>query len=247
MVKDLENTRIMIGTTEKYYSRPIIVDAGQLRYLSEMVKERFGEVEYGIDTIDGNHYEYCSVDDLLAYKNPNSRKITAIRITGKKYIGGSLSVPELYLTIDDRSKSELSCFIKLKSLEESDIVYFKTRMDNFVKDYGVGYWWMYNPFFYWTFGACLYLLFAIILPWCVGKEFYVFISHNIVAKLCWSLACMAVAILLIKNGMWWLFPAGGFRIGDQIKVMDRRIKVRNRILGFIATVVSGLIVICLSR
>lgn len=237
----------MTGSTTICYSRPIIVDEDNLRYLSEMVTERFGEVKYGIETIDGTQYEYSSVDDLLAYKNPNSRKITKISIWGNQYNGGTSLVPEIYLTVDDRLKSELSCYMQLRCLEEADIVFLKSRIDGFVKDYSVGYWWMYNPFFYWTFGACLYLLFAIILPWCVGKEFNVFISHNIVAKLCWSLACMAVAILLIKNGLWWLFPAGGFRIGDQIKVWNRKVEVRKWVLGIITTVVSGVIVICLTR
>ena len=68
----------MTGSTAIYYFCPIIVDESQLRYLSEMVKERFGEVEYGIETIEGVQYEYSSIDDLLAYNNPNSRKITKI-------------------------------------------------------------------------------------------------------------------------------------------------------------------------
>lgn len=232
----------MTASTTKYYSCPIIVDESQLRYLSEMVKERFGEVEYGIETLDGVQYEYSSIDDLLAYNNPNSRKITKINIRGNLYNGGSSSVPELYLSIGDRSKSELSCYMRLRCLYESDIVYFKNRMEDFVKDYSVEYWWMYKPVSYWVFGGCLYLLLAAILPWYIGGEFHVFISHNIVAKLCWSMLCMVVTILLIKKGLGWLFPAGGFRIGEQVKVLDRKVKVRKWILGLITTVVAGLIV-----
>lgn len=135
----------MTGSTAIYYFCPIIVDESQLRYLSEMVKERFGEVEYEIETIEGVQYEYSNVDDLLAYNNPNSRKITKISIRGNLYNGGSSSVPELYLSIGDRSKSELSCYMQLKCLDESDIAYFKNRMEDFVKDYCVKYWWMYKP------------------------------------------------------------------------------------------------------
>lgn len=232
----------MTASTTKYYSCPIIVDENQLRYLSEMVKERFGEVEYGIKTIDGVQYVYSSIDDLLAYNNPNSRKITEISIRGNLYNGGSSSVPELYLSIGDWSKSELSCYIRLRCLDESDIAYFKNRMEDFVKDYCVKYWWMYKPIFYWIFGGCLYLLLAAILPWYIGGEYYVYISHSIVAKLCWSMLCMAVTILLIKKGLDWLFPAGGFRIGDQVKVLDGKVKVRKWILGLITAVVTGLIV-----
>ena len=232
----------MTGSTTNYYFCPIIVDENQLRYLSEMVKERFGEVEYGIETLDGVQYEYSSIDDLLAYNNPNSRKITKINIRGNLYNGGSSSVPELYLSIGDWSKSELSCYMRLRCLDESDIVYFKNRMEDFVKDYSVEYWWMYKPVSYWIFGGCLYLLLAAILPWYIGGEFHVFISHNIVAKLCWSMLCMVVTVLLIKKGLGWLFPAGGFRIGEQVKVLDRKVKARKWILGLITTVVAGLIV-----
>lgn len=232
----------MTGSTTNYYFCPIIVDENQLRYLSEMVKERFGEVEYGIETLDGVQYEYSSIDDLLAYNNPNSRKITKINIRGNLYNGGSSSVPELYLSIGDWSKSELSCYMRLRCLDESDIFYFKNRMEDFVKDYSVEYWWMYKPVSYWIFGGCLYLLLAAILPWYIGGEFHVFISHNIVAKLCWSMLCMVVTVLLIKKGLGWLFPAGGFRIGEQVKVLDRKVKARKWILGLITTVVAGLIV-----
>ncbi len=232
----------MKGSAAKYYFCPIIVDENQLRYLSEMVKERFGEVEYEIETIDGLQYEYSSVDDLLAYNNPNSRKITKISIRGNLYNGGSSSVPELYLSIGDRSKTELSCYMQLRCLDESDIAYFKKRMEDFVKDYSVDYWWMYKPIFYWIIGGCLYLLLAAILPWYVDREYHVYIFHNIVVRLCWSMLCMAVTILLIKNGLGCLFPAGGFRIGEQVKVLDRKEKVRKWILGFITAVVTGLIV-----
>ena len=241
------NTEKMTGSTTKYFFLPIIVDEGQLRYLSEIVKARFGVVEYGIETIDGDQYDYSGVDDLVAYNNPNSRKITKISIKGYNYKGESSSVPELYLSISDRSKSDLSCYMQLRCLDESDVTYFKSRIEDFVKDYRVEYWWMYKPVFYWIFGACLYLLFTIMLPWYIGGEYHVYISHNIVAKLCWSMLCMAVTILLVKKGLWWLFPAGGFRIGEQVKVLDRKVKVRKWILGFITTVVTGLIVIYLAR
>lgn len=237
----------MTGSTTKYFYRPIIVDEGQLRYLSEIVKERFGVVEYGIETIDGDQYDYSSLDELLAYKNPNSRKITNISIRGNHYNGGSSSVPELYLTIGDRSKSKLSCYMQLRCLEEFDITFFKSRMDCFVKDDSVDYWWMYKPACYWTFGACLYLLFAAVLPWYIGRVYHVDVSYNIVVKLCWSLSSMAITILLIKKGLLWLFPAGGFRIGDQIKVLNRKVKVRKWILGIITTVIAGVIVRCLTK
>jgi len=43
----------MIGSFNKAYNRPIIVDEGQLRYLSNIIIERFDKVEYEIHTVDG--------------------------------------------------------------------------------------------------------------------------------------------------------------------------------------------------
>ena len=68
----------MTGSFDKIYTRPIIVDEDKLRYLSEMMEEKFGEVDYGIETIDGIQYKYGNLDDLLSYKNPDSRKIIKI-------------------------------------------------------------------------------------------------------------------------------------------------------------------------
>lgn len=232
----------MIGSATKYYFRPIIVDEGQLRYLSKKVKERFGDIEYGIETIDGVQYEYGDIDELLAYNNSNSRKIVRISIRGRNYNGGSSSVPEISLSILDRSISELSCYMQLKGLEEYDIAFFKSMMDDFIKDYGVAYWWMYKPICYWFYGACMYLLFATVLPWYVGKECHIDISHNIVVQMCWSAFCMVLTVLLIHEGLWRLFPAGGFLIGEQVRVIDMKLKVRKWILRLMTPVVVAIII-----
>ena len=71
----------MIGSYNKAYSRPVIVDEGQLRYLSNIIIERFDKVEYEIHTVDGasyklptfhprNNYPWCyiRVDYALYYR-----------------------------------------------------------------------------------------------------------------------------------------------------------------------------------
>lgn len=242
LVWTLKRIESMIGSATKYYFRPIIVDEGQLRYLSKKVKERFGDIEYGIETIDGVQYKYGNVDELLAYNNSNSRRIVRISIRGRNYNAASSSVSEISLSIFDRSESDLSCYMQLMGLEEYDIAFFKNMMDDFVKDYGVAYWWMYKPICYWSYGAIMYLLFAAILPWHVGKEYHIDISHNIVVQLGWSVFCMVLTVLLISEGLWRLFPAGGFLIGEQVKVFDMILKVRKRILGLITSVVVAIII-----
>lgn len=232
----------MTGSFDKIYTRPIIVDEDKLRYLSAMVEEKFGEVDYGIETIDGIQYKYGKLDDLLSYKNPDSRKIIKISIKGNKYKDGSSSLPELFMTIDDRSKSVLSCYMQLRYLDESDIMFFKNRMDDFVKDYSVWYWWMYKPFSLFALYCLLYTVINVFFSWYVNKEYGLDINHNIIWMASWMLICIGVTVFLIKRVLGYLIPGGGFLIGDQIKAMERRMTVRKWILGLITTVISGLIV-----
>lgn len=42
----------MIGSLDKSYNRPILVDEDHLRYLAGIVEERFCAVEFEIKTID---------------------------------------------------------------------------------------------------------------------------------------------------------------------------------------------------
>lgn len=232
----------MTGSFDKIYTRPIIVDEDKLRYLSEMVEEKFGKVDYGTETNDGIQYKYGKLDDLLSYKNPDSRKIIKISIRGNKYKDGSSSLPELFMAIDDRSKSVLSCYMQLRYLDESDIMFFKNRMDNFVKDYSLWYWWMYKPVSVSALYCLLYTVIGVSISWYVNQEFGLDINHNIIWMACWTVICMGVTVFLIKRVLGYLFPGGGFLIGDQIKAMERRMMVRKWILGLITAVISGLIV-----
>ena len=90
LVWTLKRIESMIGSATKYYFRPIIVDEGQLRYLSKKVKERFGDIEYGIETIDGVQYKYGNVDcpvvlyqtvqsSIISWKTSSSMRILWIK------------------------------------------------------------------------------------------------------------------------------------------------------------------------
>lgn len=72
----------MIGSFNKVYNHPIIVDEGQLHNLSNTIIKRFDKVEYEIHTVDGASYKLPSIDDVITYSNPDSRRIIKINIWG---------------------------------------------------------------------------------------------------------------------------------------------------------------------
>ena len=237
----------MKGSKTKYYNRPMILDKGQLQYLTRMVEERFGEVRYEIKTSNGDEYDYNTFDELLAYNNPNSHKITAIYIRGRKSENGSSSLSELSISIYDRSNNVLSCYMDLRNLDEAEIEYFSNRIEGFVKDNSVAYWWMYKPGIIMALYCFLYTIIGVCFSWYMNKEYGLDIDHNIIWLVCWMVICMGVTVFLMKRFLGYLFPAGGFLIGEQVKAMERRMKIRKWILGIITTVITGVIVAYLIR
>ena len=79
----------MIGSFNKVYNHPIIVDEGQLHNLSNTIIKRFDKVEYEIHTVDGASYKLPSIDDVITYSNPDSRRIIKINMTSLMGSGNS--------------------------------------------------------------------------------------------------------------------------------------------------------------
>lgn len=231
----------MKGSKSKYYNRPMILDKDQLQYLTRMVEERFEEVKYEIKTNNGDEYEYNTFGELLAYDNPNSRKITTIYIRGRKSEDGCSSLSELSISIYDRSNNVLSCYMDLRNLDETEMEYFSNRIEGFVKDNSLACWWMYIPGIFQALYCFLYVVILVCFSWYMNIEYGLNINHNIIWQVCWII-CMIVLFFLMKSVIEYIFPAGGFLIGEQIKAMERRMTVRKWILGLFTAVISGLIV-----
>lgn len=234
--------RNMKGSKTKYYKRPMILDKDQLQYLTRMVEERFGDVKYEVKTNNGDEYDYNSFDELLAYNNPNSRKITTIYIRGNKSKDGFPSLSGLSISIGDMSNDVLSCYMDLRYLDEAEIEYFSNRIDSFVKDNSIVYWWIYKPGIIMVLYCFLCTIVGVCFSLYMNKEYGLDINQNTIWLVCWLVSCMGVTFFLMKNVLGYLFPAGGFLIGEQIKAMDKRRKVRKWILGLITGVISSLIV-----
>lgn len=237
----------MIGSLDKSYNRPIIVDEEQLRYLSGIVEERFESVEYEIKTIDGAKFKLPSMGDLIAYNNPDSRRIVSISIWGNKSKDRHGYYPEFSISLFDMSVYDASCILTLKNLEEAEITYFTQRIEEFVKSAETGYWWLHRSAFYITLGFIFYCMVVAYYYISLGLEQWAVKENKMSILTGWSFVCMFISVYGIRKIVDYLFPEGGFVVGEQKKYMKKKDKRRYffliTILGtIILGVISGLIV-----
>lgn len=232
----------MIGSLDKSYNRPIIVDEEQLRHLASIVEKRFCAVEYEIKTIDGAKYILPNIDDVIAYNNPDSRKIVCISIGGYKSKDGRGYYPEFSISLFDMSKYDASCILTLKNLEEAEITYFSQRVDEFVKSTKTAYWWLHRSAFYIGLGFLLYCMVVVYYYLSLGMEQWSMKADKTTILTGWSVICMLISVYGIRKIVEYLFPEGGFVIGEQKRFMKRKDKRRYLVfITIIGTIILGVI------
>jgi hypothetical protein len=140
------------------------------------------------------------------------------------------------------AKYDASCILSLKNLEESEITYITQRIDEFVKGASVPYWWIHRPAFYIVVGILLYGIVSGVYFLSIDREKWAEKANNVAVLSGWSVICMAISAFLIKGIIEYLFPEGGFAIGEQIKYMKKKDKVRGLIfITIIGSIVIGVI------
>lgn len=232
----------MIGSLDKSYNRPIIVDEVHLRYLAGIVEERFSAVEYEIKTIDGAKYKLPTIDDVIAYNNPDSRKIVCISIWGYKSKDNHDYYPEFSISLFDMSKYDASCILTLKNLEEAEITYFSQRIDEFVKSTKTAYWWLHKSAFYIGLGFLLYCMVVVYYYLSLGMEQWSMKADKTSILTGWSVVCMLVSVYGVRKIVEYLFSEGGFVIGEQKRFMKRKDKRRYFVfITIIGTIILGVI------
>ena len=231
----------MIGSLDKSYNRPILVDEDHLRYLAGIVEERFCAVEYVIKTIDGARFKLPTIDDLISYNNPDSRKIVCISIIGYKSKDVNGYFPEFSISLFDMSEYDASCILTLKKLEEAEITHITQRVDEFVKSTKTAYWWLHRPAFYVALGLIFYSVVIVYYYLSLGMEQWSMKENKTSILIGWSFICMLTSVYGIRKIVDYLFPEGGFVIGEQKKFMKKKDKTRNFIITIICTVIFGVI------
>lgn len=64
----------------KRFSHAFVIDGSKLKKLTELLKNRVSNVSVSAGCVDGMSYEFKTVEDLIAYENPKSKKIVSIKL-----------------------------------------------------------------------------------------------------------------------------------------------------------------------
>lgn len=236
----------MKGALDKVYSRSIMVNEEQLRYLSDIVVQRFNEVEYVIHTIDGASYILPTIDDVIKYRNPDSRRIVKIGIHAEKSKENHGLYPSFSISLFDRTQHDLSCILCLKDLDEAEITFLDQRINEFVKKNQISYWWIHSYVFYLIISFVLYVGVLTVYNLNIRNGVWAEKSKNSTVLLCWSFVCLSASFFVVKKVVNSMFHKGGFAIGDQkdnfLKKERRRYFVFVTVmLTILLGVVSGVI------
>lgn len=231
----------MIGALDKVYTRSIMVDEDQLRYLSEIVVERFDEVEYVIHTVDGASYHLPTIDEVIKYRNPEVRQIVKIDIHAEKNKEQRGLYPSLSISLFDRTKQDLSCILSLKDLDEAEITFLDQRVKEFVKKNQIRYWWIHTFAFYLIISLIMYVGVLTVYNLNIRNGVWAEESKNSTVLLLWSFVCMFASFFCVKKVVNSMFHQGGFSIGEQKETVMKRERRRIALLKTISTIVLGVV------
>ena len=239
----------MIGSLNKSFDYAIIIDPDRMKSLVDIIKSGFETISYEIKTVEGASYKMNTIENVVSYNNPTPRKIEKIVISANKQPETLKLFPDFSISLFDSSQYSSSCILTLNNMDEKDIAFWSQRIEEFVKSSRTSYWWVHKPVMYWALGALLYFVFFV---WYYAKTGKDGLTNGLstLSLMGISVFCFYISWRLIKKGAEYLFPEGGFMIGEQINIFQKREKVRSIVLISIAVslvigVISGIIVNCI--
>lgn len=232
----------MTGELTKSYERSLIINEEHLKNLASFIEDGFVDVEYKIFTSDGANYKLSSKDEVLAYSNPESRRIIKIVISGNKEHRERSFYKDFSVSLFDLSKYDKSCILTLNNMEEKDIVFYTQRIDEFVKSAQAPLWWIHKTVVYIVIWLLLYAISAFFYFTKTDKEQLADKAYNMIFLNGVSGICAAVSAFGVKWLVGYLYPEGGFAIGEQAKYLNKKSRTRNLILiTVLGTIVLGVI------
>ena len=229
----------MKGNLRKDYNFSIIVTAEDLMSLSNMIMKDFEEIRFKIETTDGAQYKLHNLNDILEYTNPDSRKIKSLQIKGNKEKSESFYLPNICVSLFDTSLYDKSIILELNEMNEKEITYYTSRIDEFANKIKAPYWWIFKDRFYWISGIILYLAFGIIYSLntnnahAINKIYYILQLQGV------FVACMAFSMFIFNKVVSLFYLDSCFALGEQEK--HKRKKDKNRNI-FFQTIVGTLVV-----
>ena len=239
----------MTGSLNKSFDYAIIIDSERLKRLVDIIKAGFETISYEIKTVDGASYKINTIEDVVAYNNPTPRKIEKIVISANKQPETRKLFPDFSISLFDSSQYSSSCILSLNNMDEQEIAFWSQRIEEFVNSSRASYWWVHKPVVYWALGTLFYFAFIVWYYTKMGKDGLTN-GLSTLSLISISVICFYISWRLIKKCIEYLFPEGGFVIGEQIRVLQKREKVRSIVLisigvSFVIGVISGIIVHCL--
>lgn len=241
----------MKGNFRKKYDFSIIVTAEDLKALLDTITDVFKYVRYEIETSDGAKYTTNELKDILEYTNPDTRKIELLRIRGNLNEGESFFSPNICISLFDTSKFDKSIIFDLNEMEEKEIIYYTTIIDEFARRIKAPYWWIFKDWFYWICGIILYFSFGFIylsntdITNTINKVYSILLLQGV------SAVCMAFSMYALSKVVSFFFPESCFAFGEQVKFKIKKEKRRSiifitlllaLIIGIISNIISYYIV-----
>ena len=104
-----------------------VVDGVNLKRLTRLLEDSLGSVTFSIDCADGRSYDFESVEDLINYENPNSKKILQLRLFVRSVddlVGSSI-------TFDSVSGIIPGIYMRLR-VEENDLLNLKDKIEDVI-------------------------------------------------------------------------------------------------------------------
>ena len=233
---------IMKGELSRSYNRSLLINEKLFTKIASFIEDSFVDIEYKIYTSDGANYNLSTMDGVLSYSNPDSRRIIKIVISGNKEHREHSFYKDFSLSLFDMSKFDKSCILTLNNMEEKDIVFYSQRNDEFVKSAQEPLWWIHKTAVYIVIWGLLYAISAVFYFTKTDKVQLADKAYNMVFLNGVSVICAVVSAFLVRWVVSKLYPEGGFAIGEQVKYFSRLNTKRNLILKTIlGTIILGII------
>lgn len=104
--------------------RAFVVNDVKLKKLTELLEDNLGSVNFSIDCADGRSYDFESVEDLINYENPKSKKMLKLRLFVRSaddlrlssitFNGDSGLVPGIYMNLEVKENELLNLRDKIE-------------------------------------------------------------------------------------------------------------------------------------
>lgn len=209
-----------------------VVDADNLRRLSEILREVSSSLEFAIKFSDGTNVQYVDIEEVIGQPNSPERVIIAL-VAGTGGEGGRSAYVNL-------KKADSPSLEHTLTGIQRDVIYFADKLDDWVAS--VRQW--YSPFFSSGEGVsaagAILLLGAFLLPIYMWE--HVTRQWTMVAKgsqYRWIALPVFVVMWTAEYFLLKLFPRGTFATGHGQDRHQHSTYIRNTVIGGLAISIVG--------